>query len=218
MSVDLRRQIGGLLSRPRRPPVRDAGAPRALPRAARPADPHACRRPSGHVRSADIWSDSSVRCPGDHPMRRDPLCRTVSVHEIVGTVEGRVRLARRGDSSTPAAPSRRPRRSRRTPRSASSWRRPAQCSPTPGRDPAVRRHRPRRRDRHAPGPAREAVGPTVLPIAPLLAPSTRSSTTARCRARSTGRPDGGCHGEPWLRSYAPGVPHELPAPEGPCTT
>ena len=98
-----RRADPGLLRRPRRPPLRDARAARALPEKLDPATLTVVSPDMGRVRVADIWSDKLGAPLAIIHKRRDPLVpNQVSVHEIVGDVEGRVCLLST-TSSTPAA-------------------------------------------------------------------------------------------------------------------
>ena len=157
-----RRADPGLLRRPRRPPVRDAGAARALPDEARRRRRSPSSRPDmGRVRVADIWSDKLGAPLAIIHKRRDPLVpNKVTVHEIVGEVEGRVCLLVDDMIDTGRTIVKAAEALKAHGATARRRRRDARGVLAPGdRDPAERVHRLGRRHRHPADPGGEALGP-----------------------------------------------------------
>ena len=218
-----RRADPGLLRRPRRPPVRHARAARALPQKLDPETLTVVSPDMGRVRVADIWSDKLGAPLAIIHKRRDPLVpNQVSVHEIVGEVDGRVcllvdDLIDTGRTIVKAAEAlkaerRHRRRRRRHSRGV--------------RDPAVEHPAERRRSTASSSPTR-CRSPRRSGSGQPHGAADRAAARARhprgLRRRlghdrcSTARPRPAMAittPRPWLASYAEGVPHDIELPPG----
>ena len=210
-----RRADPGLLRRPGRPPLRHAGAARALPREARPRDPHrGLARHGPRARRRHLERQARRARSRSSTSAATRSCRTRSrCTRSSATVDGRVcllvdDLIDTGRTIVKAAEALKANGAIGVVVAATH----AVFSSPAVEHPAERRHRQRRRHRHPAGPRVEALGPPH-------GPADRAAARARhprglrgrlghehVRRRGLGPAMAITTPRPWLASYAEGVP------------